>query len=406
MNDNLSAEFIGGTLLVIDDNPANLSVVDDYMAGQALNVFTAMDGNDALAIAHQLKPDLILLDVMMPGIDGFEVCRRLKADERTQNIPVLFMTALDEPDDKVKGFEAGAVDYITKPLTQTELLARVKTHLRISALTHSLQAANTEIHALNARLQGENLRLETELNITRRIQSMLLPGAEELAQITDLEIAGFMQPATSVSGDYYDVLCHDGHIKISMGDVTGHGLESGVVMLMVQTAVRALLLSGLHDPVRFMDALNRTLYANLKRIGVDKSLSVTFLDYQQRTGQISLSGQHEQVLVLRQGGQVEVLDTIQLGFYVGLVEEITDLVDEHTFTLAPGESVVLYSDGFTEAGNADGKMYGLERLCTVVKAHWMESPEAIKEAAVADVKRFIGECKTHDDMALLVIKKR
>jgi len=393
-------------ILVVDDNVNNLKVVVNYLREFGFRMLTASSGESALKRVEAYPPDLILLDVMMPGIDGFEVCRRLKADPATAEIPVIFMTALAGEDDKVKGFDAGAVDYVTKPIQQREVLARVNTHLRLSTLTNTLQAANTEIQTLNTRLQEENLRLETELNITRRIQSMLLPGSEELAQIAGLEIAGFMQPATTVSGDYYDVLCHDGHIKISMGDVTGHGLESGIVMVMVQAAVRALLLGGLHDPVQFMDALNRTLYANLKRIGVDKSLSVTFLDYQQQTGQISLSGQHEQVLVLRQGGQIEVLDTINLGFYVGLIEDIKNYVDEHSFTLAPGESIVLYSDGFTEAENDEGEMYGLERLCAAFRSHWMESAEAIKEAAVEDVKRFIGECETRDDLALLVIKKK
>ncbi|MBN2007030.1 MAG: SpoIIE family protein phosphatase [Anaerolineae bacterium] len=400
-------------ILVVDDNVTNLKVVVNYLKEFGFKMLTASSGESALKRIAAYPPDLILLDVMMPGMDGWEVCRQLKANPETANIPIIFMTALASEDDKVKGFDAGAVDYVTKPIQQREVLARVTTHLRLQEqarrladMANSLQTANTEIQALNMRLQEENLRLEAELDITRRIQSMLLPGTEELAQIADLEIAGFMQPAAAVSGDYYDVLCHDGHIKISMGDVTGHGLESGLVMLMVQTAVRALLIGGLHDPVRFMDALNRTLYANLQRIGVNKSLSVTFLDYQQQTGQIGISGQHEQVLVLRKGGQIDILDTVNLGFYVGLVEEITAFVNEHTLTLAPGESAVLYSDGFTEAENANGEMYGLERLCASISDHWAESSAAIKEAAVTNVRLFLGERTPHDDLALLVIKKK
>ena len=127
--------------------------------------------------------------------------------------------------------------------------------------------------AQNAQLQAENLRLGAELDVTRKLQQMLLPTTTELQQIADLDIACYMEPAAEVGGDYYDVLQHNGQIKIGIGDVTGHGLESGVLMVMTQAIVRALLTNGETDPVRFLDTLNRTLYGNVQRMGTDKNLT-------------------------------------------------------------------------------------------------------------------------------------
>lgn len=402
----IEAGLTGSKILIVDDNPANLGVVADYLETYNFNIFTALDGQDALKIVKKLVPDLILLDVMMPGIDGFEVCRRLKANPSTQAIPVVFMTALTSEDDKVKGFEAGAVDYVTKPVQQREVMARVITHLQIQSQTRQLQAAYAEIQKLNARLQEENLRLEAELDVARRLQQMLLPGHEELRQIEELDIAGFMQPADEVGGDYYDVLRENGRIKIGIGDVTGHGLESGVVMLMVQMAMRTLLASGVHDPVRFMEVLNRALRANLQRMGVHKNLSLLVLDYERDKQQLHVSGQHEHVIILRAGGQLEVQDTQDLGFPVGLTEGIGQFVHQISIPLAPGDSVILYSDGVTEAENDAGEMYGLERLCAAARPHCAKSAEALKEAVTADVRQFVGAQKVYDDLALLVIQQK
>ncbi len=192
--------------------------------------------------------------------------------------------------------------------------------------------------------------------------------------IEELDIAGYMEPAEEVGGDYYDALRHNGQLKIGIGDVTGHGLESGVLMLMVQTAVRTLLTSGEKDPVRFMDILNQTLHGNIQRMAVDKSLSLALLDYEQ--GNVKVSGQHEQLMVIRKDGQVELKDTMDLGFPIGLEAGIAQFVNEISIDLQPGDGVVLYSDGFTEAENGAGEFYGLDRLCD--SAHFDRAKENLR----------------------------
>ncbi|HBL61803.1 MAG TPA: hypothetical protein DDZ80_26340, partial [Cyanobacteria bacterium UBA8803] len=222
----------------------------------------------------------------------------------------------------------------------------------INGMLEALEQSQKEITVLNERLKAKNLRLSSELEVTRKLQQMILPKPSELQSIPGLEIAGFMEPASEVGGDYYDVLYHNGTVKIGIGDVTGHGLESGVLMLMVQTAVRTLLEVNETDSKKFLDVLNRTIYNNVQRMKSDKNLSLALLDYQE--GTLRLSGQHEEIIVVRSGGQVERIDTIDLGFPIGLELDITDFVAQMQVQLQSGDGVVLYTDGITEAEDING----------------------------------------------------
>jgi serine phosphatase RsbU (regulator of sigma subunit)/DNA-binding LacI/PurR family transcriptional regulator len=263
--------------------------------------------------------------------------------------------------------------------------------------------AYDEIRILSEQLRDESLRMRAELAVTQRLQQMLLPTEDELRAIEGLDIAGFMEPAEEVGGDYYDVLKHNGDIKIGIGDVTGHGLESGVVMLMLQTAVRTLLISDEEDPRRFLSILNRLLCDNTERMQVSKSISLALLDY--HMGRMAISGQHEQVIVMRKDGRMELEDTMALGLPLGLVGGMADFVQKTSIDLQPEDGIVLYSDGVTEAENEAGELYGLERLCQVVKEHWGERAEEVKDAIVADVRGYIGQQKVHDDITLVVVKQ-
>jgi serine phosphatase RsbU (regulator of sigma subunit) len=422
MNTEISTESSsqGYTLLIVDDNPTNLGVLTEYLEAQGFEILSAEDGYMGLQIAELATPNMILLDVMMPGIDGFETCRRLKNNETTQDIPVIFMTALESTKDKVNGFKVGGVDYITKPVQQEEVLARINTHLRIIDLTRQLQQANQElkqsndelfkanqmITALNVQLKDDNLRMKSELEVAHRLQQMALPLESELRQIKELDIVGFMEPAEDVGGDYYDVLQdnHNGMIKIGIGDVTGHGLESGVLMLIVQTAVQSLLESGISDSKQFLNVLNRIIYKSIRRMKTDKNLTLSLLDYKE--GRLRVTGQHEDVLVVRQGGKVKRIDTIDLGFMVGVVPDTKAFVSQEDIQLQPGDGIVLYTDGVTEARGPEMELYGIERLCKIVSINWHLSAQEIQQAVIADVKQYINTQKVYDDITLLVLKQK
>ncbi len=156
----------GPTILVVDDTPANLIVMVDYLGSHGFSLVVAQDAEEAIERARFARPDLILLDVMMPGINGFEACGRLKRDELTSQIPVIFMTALSDPNDKISGFNAGGVDYITKPFQLEEVLARVNTHL-------ALQATRRQ-------LADQNLRLREEVAVREQAEAALQRARDEL----------------------------------------------------------------------------------------------------------------------------------------------------------------------------------------------------------------------------------
>ncbi|MEG4114209.1 MULTISPECIES: SpoIIE family protein phosphatase [unclassified Microcoleus] len=275
---------------------------------------------------------------------------------------------------------------------------------KVKERTSELATATKQIATLNQRLKAENLRMSSELDMLKQMQQLILPKPAELAAIEDLDIAGFMEPASEVGGDYYDVLCTNGVVTICIGDVTGHGLESGILMVMTQAAVRTLQEMQESDPVRFLDTLNRTIYKNVQRMNSDKNMTLALLHYADST--ISISGQHEETLVVRKGGQIQRIDTIDLGFPLALDEDISDWISHVLVDLEPGDGVVLYTDGIPEARNIHKKFYGIERLCEVVSQNWHLSAEQIKEATIADLRKFIGEQKVFDDITLLVLKQQ
>ncbi|EDN72735.1 Stage II sporulation E [Beggiatoa sp. SS] len=213
-----------------------------------------------------------------------------------------------------------------------------------------------------------------------------------------------MEAADEVGGDYYEVLCHDGHIKIGIGDVTGHGLESGILMLVVQIAVQSLFESGIKDSEIFLNILNRVIYNSVHRMKLDKNLTLSLLDYHE--GVLQLTGQHEDVLLVRKSGQIERVDTFDLGFMVGVVPNIAHIVSHFEIQLQPGDGIVLYTDGITEALNPEMEHYEIERLCNVVSQSWHLTAQEIQQAVIADVKQYIDTQEVFDDITLLVLKQK
>ncbi len=270
--------------------------------------------------------------------------------------------------------------------------------------TSELEEANEKVQMLNKRLQEDNLRLGAELDVARQLQMMVLPKQAELDAVdAQLDISGFMRPADEVGGDYYDVLRHRNLIKIGMGDVTGHGLESGVLMLMVQSIVRSLLAMDAYDPVRFLVVLNQVLFQNLERTNIDKTLTLCFLDFQDNV--LTLSGQHEELIVGRNDGRIERFNTMDLGLPIGLVPDISPHVATQKVVFDSADVLLLFTDGITEAENDAGEQYGIERLCDSLQQNLAQDAKHIQRAIVEDVMAFIGKQTVFDDLTLLVIKR-
>lgn len=284
---------------------------------------------------------------------------------------------------------------MTKLLEKDALL---QSHARM------IEQSNRQLARLSKQLESENNRLSAEVEITRKLQQFLLPTSEELLLIKSMDIAGFMEPANEVGGDYYDVLQCGSKLRIGIGDVTGHGLESGAVMLMVQMGMRTLFTCKETNAKRILNILNQVIFDNLARMKTDKNLSLVMLDCQE--GKIRITGQHEEIIVVRKGGLIERLDTTDLGFPIGLEQNINDFIDERYISLQEGDGIVLYTDGITEAINTAKEYYAIERLCNVISCNWEKTATIICRAIIDDVYQFIGEQTIYDDITLLVSKQK
>jgi phosphoserine phosphatase RsbU/P len=310
-------------------------------------------------------------------------------------------------DRRVESSTISEIDSLGKALNKMadsldDMIANLEN--RVRERTVQLSIANAEVISLNQRLAAENQRIGAELDILRQIQEMILPKTHELESVVALDLAGYMEPALEVGGDYYDVLTLGDRIIIGIGDVTGHGLESGVITIMVQTAVRTLLSLGETDPVKFLSAINLTIFENVKRIDSSKNLSLCLLDYHQ--GNLYLSGQHENVIVVRSQGEVEIIDTSDLGFPIGLIDNIEEYIYQKQIDINTGDLIILYTDGITEAENPDREFYGLERLLQLAKKHHQQTANQVRAIVIEDVRSHIGSQKVFDDITLVVIKIR
>ncbi|WP_260692965.1 SpoIIE family protein phosphatase [Rhizobium laguerreae] len=321
-----------------------------------------------------------------------DAAKRIQAKDYSVRVAI---TSKDEVGEAGEAFNrmAEQISYHTENLKQL-----------VEERTAQIEDAKEEISTLNAQLQRENRRLGTELAVAERIQLMVLPLHQELEEFQALEIAAYMRPAEEVGGDYYDVLKNGSRLKIGIGDVTGHGLESGVLMLMVQSVARALQEAGNTDAVKFLTDLNSALFKNIVRTKIDKHLTLAFLDYDGK--EMILSGQHEEVVVVRANGEVERIDTMDLGIPIGLEADISAFIKTREITFETGDLILLHTDGVTEAENDAGELFGIERLCREALRLKDQSAEKVVAGIVTTLMLFIGSQKIYDDITLLAVRHR
>ena len=371
-------------LLLVDDDPENIEIVNSIL-GDKYEVRVAMNGVKALELANmEPTPGLILLDVIMPHMDGYEACKHLKGDPKTRDIPVIFLTGKTDVADETRGFEVGAVDYIHKPFSPPIVTARVRTHLMLR-----------EAHETVAR-QLETLN--SELEMARQVQSSILP--RETPDVPGLEIVARYLPMRSVAGDFYDFLVMDEkHLGILIADVSGHGLPSALIASMLQSAL-AWQSPYASDPGQVMSGLNRSINGKFESHFV--TAAYLFMDLEH--GTLKYSAAAHPPLLLWQAKLGRAAEYVENGLMLGPFGNTT--YSSVSFPMEQGDRVVLFTDGLVEANNSCGKEFGVERV-----RHILESKHDLRPGRFVDALLYglsgwsedaIGSSQS-DDITLLVI---
>lgn len=401
-------------VLVVDDSPENIDLLGDVLK-QDYEIKVALNGEKALKIAgSENPPDIILLDIMMPGMDGYEVCRRLKSDAKTQDIPVIFVTSMSEVEDETKGLEVGAIDYITKPISPAIVKARVKNHLELKEAREYLKNQNEilelrveertreilELQRVEFELRAAQGKVENELNIAAQIQRSILPSDfPAFPDHDEFDLYAMMIPAREVGGDFYDFFfVDDDHLAVIIADVADKGVPAALFTMISRTIFRSIARQS-KSPSQVLTESNDLLCE-----GNDTGMFVTaFLAYYHlSTGRLTYSnGGHNPPLLFGPNGACREL-TQKHGPALGVRPGL--LYNEDMDTLEPGQVLVICTDGVIEACSPDDELFGVDRFTKLVC-----SCESLKLSQMfnridKDLKEF-QQGNLFDDITVLALKR-
>ncbi|MEE8526690.1 MAG: fused response regulator/phosphatase [Thermoanaerobaculia bacterium] len=395
-------------ILLVDDNATNLNVLRETLQGRGYELRMAKSGEQALKIADKIGPDLVLLDIMMPpGIDGYETLERLQAEPQTAETPVIFLSALHDTKDKVKGLDLGAVDFISKPFQGDEVIARVNTHLTIHRLRRELERRNDELEKANA-------RMTRDLEAAARVQQALLPGS--LPTTDRARFAWQYHPCDELAGDALHIhRLSRRHASLYIVDVSGHGVSAALLSVTVtrsltpSTDPSSLVAMGgdeddveaILSPAELARRLNKLYYPMESNGRHYFTLIYAVLDLETGLLRYTTAG-HPGPIHVRPDAGAEVIRLAALP--IGLLPEAD--FDDHELQLRPGERLYLFSDGLYEESNADDEEFGLERLAEALAAHSGEPLDESIEAVRRRISDWRGDDRFTDDLSILGIEMR
>ncbi|HXK12067.1 MAG TPA: fused response regulator/phosphatase [Vicinamibacteria bacterium] len=369
-------------ILIVDDAQANVDVLVNALRDE-YKLSVAIDGEGALRSIEKSFPDLVLLDIVMPGIDGYEVCRRLRAAPGTRALPIMFLSSLEDVKDKTRGFEAGANDYVTKPFEVLEVKARVRSLLEAKSYADAVREA-----------------AERDLRIAREIQMGILP-ADVPARVrgTGLDVHALLEPAQQVGGDLYEVLrLDDGRVMVAVGDVSGKGIPAALFMAVTMTLLRSMARQHAAPDEILRRVNDELLDQNPRQMFV--TLQCLVFEPGGRRVSCASAGHHSAVLL--SPGKPPRLVIQASGRVVGVLP--ANPIEAESLELQPGETLVLFTDGVSEAFDPRQELFGEERLL----AHLAKEPGGdAKETTlgvVAAVRRHAAGAKQSDDITVVSVR--
>ncbi len=378
----MKADLSESRILIVDDVKANIDVLvqalrEDYKLSVALN------GEGALRSAEKNPPDLVLLDIMMPGMDGYEVCRRLRAAPETRDTPVMFLSALEEAANKAFGFEVGGNDYLTKPFEIIEVKARVRSLLKAKAYSDAIKE-----------------QIAGELRIAREIQRGILPAdLSACTQGTGLDVSAVLEPAKEVGGDLYEVLrTDDGRVVVAVGDVSGKGIPAALFMAVASTLIR-MMARRLKTPEEIVLQVSDALTAQNPR-GMFVTLFCAV--FEPRTATLTWASAGHPSPVLLRPGSAPCLPFASSAMVAGVLAGME--VGGRTQELRPGDTLVLYTDGVTEAFNSQGVMFGDAGLIDqLTRQPGVRAADSVASVLGA-VRQHAGDHPQSDDITIVAVR--
>jgi phosphoserine phosphatase RsbU/P len=397
------------TILIVDDLPENLVALESLLDDPELEIVSARSGNEALQRMLEINPALVLLDVQMPGMDGYETAELMRLNPRTRGTPIIFVTANSSEQRHVfRGYEAGAVDYLPKPIEPVILRSKVQIFCQLWRQRDQLAASRRELAAANRVLAQRNEDFERELDLARKVQLGFLPSAYPAPD--RIHFAHSYQICTTLGGDLFDVFALDSdRVGLYIADVSGHGVNAALISSLLKMAMENFKARAAADPAAAaLLADPAALLANLAHVLANLipddtfiTMNYTVVDLPSRRALMAGAG-HPYPVYCDRGRNVASFEEIQngpaLGF--GLDLPYANLARQ----LAPGDALLFYTDGITEAMDADMAEFGDDALLQSVRRHHAGPLETLIAGILADVERHRSGEIINDDCAILALQ--
>jgi len=398
-------------ILLVDDTPANLLALEAILKDLGQNLVKVRSGKDALRYLLDHDVAIILLDVQMPGMDGFETAELIRQRGRSRHTPIIFLTGYESNDARVfKGYAAGAVDFLTKPFVPEVLRSKVTVFVELFQKTEEvrqhaerlreMERKEHERQLAEAKERFEQERLREEIRLARQIQQKLFPVATFPS--AGFDISGVSYPAEATGGDYFDYIpMRDGGLGVVIGDVCGHGFGPALLMAELRAYLRAFVLTRT-DLGEIVGLLNRAL-ADDAPAGHFATLFLGRLDPTNRSIVYASAG-HMPGYILSPDGEVKaVLESTGVPLAVLRDGEFPAVSAP---PLEAGDLLLLLTDGIVEAHGPDNTLFGIDRVLDVVRVHQAAPARKIVDALYLTVRAFCGARDPFDDMTMIVIKAR
>jgi len=368
-------------IVLIDDNANDLQVTRRFLERRGYDAVPALSGEEGMRLAHQALPDAFIVDYRMPGMDGFEVTRLIKADPELQTIPVLMLTGSDSAEHVVQGLGAGADDFVTKGGDIEIVVARLRALLRMKAYQDQLRRMNTQ--------------MTRDLQIARRVQEALVPqGVYTSAR---LEIRSAYIPSEVLSGDFYDYFVQNDSLYLFVADVSGHGLPAAILVSLLKSYIHSEA-STERSLAEFMTRLNNFLFT----VSLPTQFATASLFRLEEGRQLVYANAAHPPFLLhgRSSGRTVVHE--QPSNLLGAMPNMP--FEEHSLTVGAGDTLFVYTDGLTDRVNERGEFYSIDRVAAVLEEAQGADLATVYDSIYSDVKGFHATEEFKDDIAFVVTR--